>query len=144
MARKPKVVKLDTDKFKDFKLGPSGRVELQYNHKDYGWIPFSASPDDEDEISVEVFKILEESGIKVDQLSDSGTELQVTVFLERSWRDSELSRADVELIKAEDDDGVGTPQEWRAYRKALRAWPKDSNFPNSEFRPVAPDFKTED
>lgn len=61
--------------------------------------------------------------------------------IERRWRDSELKRADVELLKAEDDDGVGTPKEWRAYRKALRAWPENKDFPKMKFRPKAPDIE---
>lgn len=61
--------------------------------------------------------------------------------IERSWRDSELKRADVELLKAEDDDGVGTPQQWRAYRKALRAWPEHADFPQKKSRPTAPDVE---
>lgn len=58
---------------------------------------------------------------------------------ERRWRNLELVRADTELKKAEDDDGVGTPQEWRAYRKSLRAWPEHEKFPNKAYRPKSPD-----
>lgn len=60
--------------------------------------------------------------------------------IERGWRNSELDRADKELLKAEDGDGVGEPAAWRAYRKALRAWPDSKDFPKSAKRPVAPDF----
>lgn len=59
---------------------------------------------------------------------------------ERGWRNSELDRADKELLKAEDGDGVGEPAAWRAYRKALRAWPDSKDFPKVAKRPVAPDF----
>lgn len=63
--------------------------------------------------------------------------------IERAWRDSELSRADKELLKAEDGEGVGEPSDWRAYRKALRAYPDTEGFPlKPENRPTAPDAKS--
>lgn len=63
--------------------------------------------------------------------------------LERQWRDSELVRSDVELYKAQDSDpkSSGSVADWRAYRKALRAWPESPLFPNQEERPRAPDTK---
>ncbi|MNE03780.1 hypothetical protein D3C80_962920 [compost metagenome] len=64
--------------------------------------------------------------------------------VERAWRDGELARADKELLKAEDGDGVGEPSQWRLYRKDLRAYPDTEGFPNKpENRPVAPDSGVE-
>ena len=59
------------------------------------------------------------------------------------WRNSELFRADIELYKVQDSDpkAGGSVSEWRNYRKSLRQWPEDVNFPNKEFRPKSPDFK---
>jgi hypothetical protein len=61
--------------------------------------------------------------------------------VERGWRNSELSRSDVELNKVQDSDpkAKGSVADWRVYRKALRAWPEHKDFPNKEFRPVPPD-----
>lgn len=57
---------------------------------------------------------------------------------ERSWRNTELSRADVMLMKVEDGmKGLGTQKAWRAYRVDLREWPKSDTFP--DVRPTAPD-----
>lgn len=60
---------------------------------------------------------------------------------ERAWRNTELNRADVELYKVQDSDpkAVGTVAGWREYRKTLRAWPEQEEFPNKEKRPVSPD-----
>ena len=58
---------------------------------------------------------------------------------ERSWRDAELFRADIEINKSEDALGAFDAETWRAYRQALRDWPADPNFPDSDFRPSAPD-----
>lgn len=63
--------------------------------------------------------------------------------LERDWRNIELKRADEELNKVQDSDpkATGTVAEWRQYRKDLRGWPENLNFPNSLFRPKSPDIK---
>lgn len=59
---------------------------------------------------------------------------------ERSWRDIELSRADVQLNKLQDGANVpGTVGDWRKYRQALRDWPDAEAFPSVDMRPVAPD-----
>lgn len=60
---------------------------------------------------------------------------------ERVWRDRELTRTDIEIFKIQDQDkrALGTFEEWKDYRRKLRAWPEDGNFPNQDFRPLAPD-----
>lgn len=60
---------------------------------------------------------------------------------ERIWRDAELNRSDIELNKVQDSDpkAKGSVSDWRTYRKELRAWPENENFPDSSKRPVAPD-----
>jgi hypothetical protein len=49
---------------------------------------------------------------------------------ERSWRNSELARADIELNKVQDGEGNGLVSDWRKYRTELRDYPKTTNFPN--------------
>lgn len=69
-------------------------------------------------------------------------DLEKNKTLERKFRDAELRRADIELLKVQDSDpgATGNVGDWRTYRKALRAWPNDENFPDPSYRPVAPDF----
>lgn len=73
--------------------------------------------------------------------SESETVPNTLVNDERFWRDSELFRSDIELYKVQDSDakGVGSVSDWRVYRKLLRMWPENANFPTIEFRPKAPD-----
>lgn len=85
-----------------------------------------------------VIKVDAKKKLKLGNRSSSELK-EINVAQERSWRDLELTRADVELLKAEDGDGVGEPSDWRKYRVALRAWPSASKFPDKSFRPVAPD-----
>jgi len=67
---------------------------------------------------------------------DTHTELK-----ERLWRNTELSKVDVQLNKVQDSDpkAIGTVSQWREYRKALRAWPENKDFPNKDKRPISPD-----
>lgn len=59
---------------------------------------------------------------------------------ERAWRNAELVLADIQLSKHDDADPavVATAEEWRVYRRALRAWPEHASFPDSTHRPMAP------
>lgn len=63
------------------------------------------------------------------------------VFEERYWRNSELIRSDIELYKVQDADSKsrGSVSDWRNYRKELRSWPENAQFPNKNYRPIAPD-----
>lgn len=62
----------------------------------------------------------------------------------REWRDAELARADVALLKVQDGmPNLGTVGDWRKYRVALRTWPEAEGFPSLDSRPVAPDTKEE-
>lgn len=72
------------------------------------------------------------------QLFDKEQE-RVTTETERGWRNCELNRADIELLKVQDGVGTGTVAAWRSYRVALRDWPASEFFPDAEQRPVAPD-----
>ena len=64
---------------------------------------------------------------------------EVVEAKERAWRNTELSRADIELNKVQDGMGGGTVTSWREYRCALRNWPANQDFPDSTKRPIAPD-----
>lgn len=63
------------------------------------------------------------------------------IKIELDWVESEITRSGLELDKVQDGDSaaVGTVTAWRTYRKALRSWHSDSNFPNKYQRPVSPD-----
>lgn len=75
--------------------------------------------------------------MKIDfsQVKNKSTELAES---ERYWRNTELARADIQILKVQDGaTGLGTQKAWREYRNALRDWPASESFPN--VRPVAPD-----
>lgn len=57
----------------------------------------------------------------------------------RRWRNRELDRSDIELLKVQDGVGTGTVSDWREYRVSLRNWPEHPDFPKTISRPIAPD-----
>lgn len=85
-------------------------------------------------------KLVEMSAEEVDEHFNS-VSATFAESQERSWRDVELIRADIELNKVQDSDpkSKGSVSAWREYRKALRAWPEHQDFPDKSKRPVAPD-----
>lgn len=62
------------------------------------------------------------------------------VQMELTWVESAINEAREGLEKVQDSDpeAVGTVADWRAYRKALRAWSEHENFPVKRYRPVPP------
>lgn len=62
----------------------------------------------------------------------------------REWRNAELARADIVLLKVQDGmPNLGSVGEWRKYRVALRMWPEATGFPSPDSRPLAPDYTEE-
>jgi hypothetical protein len=85
------------------------------------------------------FKVIVEDGVFsfVKQHDQQSEDFEVA---ERRWRDEQLNYADIELNKVQDSDpnSKGSVTEWRQYRKELRAWPDNKNFPNIDHRPTPP------
>lgn len=57
---------------------------------------------------------------------------------ERSWRDTELASADIELNMVQDGHKEGLVGDWRDYRNALRNYPAEPDFPHGD-RPTPPE-----
>lgn len=69
---------------------------------------------------------LEESGLIEAFRTDDDIRIEKELE-ERNWRDSELSRMDIEINKKE-DNGLDASS-LRQYRNVLRAYPERENFP---------------
>lgn len=125
---------------KNLTLFKDGVVDCEILHETFGWIPFSAVPGDTAPASLAVFEHIAANSVDVASLPESPNLATNITSTERSWRDHELTVADVELLKAEDGDPAskGTPTEWRQYRVDLRNWPQSPAFPDSAMRPVRP------
>lgn len=102
-------------------------------------------PSDCVEISREYYYLLLKEQGNDKQIAPDGTGKPILVnidnraYEERDWRNKELLRADHELNKVQDGVGIGSVTSWRDYRCKLRNWPQDEKFPDSNYRPIAPD-----
>lgn len=85
-------------------------------------------------------------------LSDAPAPSQEQLALvERAWRDTKLSETDSVVSRHRDeleDESKTTLTakqytELQAYRRALRNWPEDGEFPLSEHRPTEPAWLTQ-
>jgi hypothetical protein len=108
-----------------------GRIDCEVEHPVYGWIPFTADPNDVESHGREIFtKILEDGSVapyvpNVDNIT----------FQVRSQRDSLLASTDWTQLP---DVPQSTKDIWAPYRQALRDVTAQSGFPETIEWPVAP------
>lgn len=106
-------------------------IDCEYNHPVYGWIPFTASPDDVEELGRTIFQHITESGDLVVAPYTHPTDEELAVEV-RAKRDSLLVRFDTELYRNQ-FYWESLTQEQRderlAYRQALLDVPEQDGFP---------------
>lgn len=121
----------------------NARVDCNIEHPDHGMIPFTACPLEADagnELAKAVFEYMLANKLKYDKLPVSPHVAIAKEFDARTWRDSELTRADAMFNRVTDGvKGIGTLAQWKLYRISLRDWPSTKGFPSEDSRPVAPD-----
>lgn len=109
---------------------PKDAVEVEYSiFKEYG------------ETTAPTGKIRKPDSDGMPVWTDLEISLEHLYLAEESWVKSELDRAAEELNKVQDSDpkAIGTVADWRAYRRALRAWPDSEDYPETSKRPISPD-----
>lgn len=118
-------------------------------------------PDDAVEISESVFEVVianpeqgkvrahDEHGLPF--LVDAPVVVPDTGVAERTWRDAELSSViwlrdrHRDQLDIGSDTTLGSDQfaELLLYMQALRDWPQSADFPDSQYRPTAPNWIAE-
>ena len=119
----------------------NGNIDCEYNHPVYGWIPFTASPDDVEELGRTIFQHITESGDLVVAPYTPPTDEELAVEV-RAKRDSLLVRFDMELYRNQlywESLTQEQRDERLAYRQALLDVPEQEGFP---YTVVWPDFPT--
>lgn len=119
----------------------NGNIDCEYNHPVYGWIPFTASPDDVEELGRTIFQHITESGDLVVAPYTPPTDEELAVEV-RAKRDSLLVRLDMELYRNQlywESLTQEQRDERLAYRQALLDVPEQEGFP---YTVVWPDFPT--
>lgn len=116
-------------------------IDLEIDHPVYGWIPFTASPDDVEAHGRELFARAEAGDFgdvaayepppppTVDELAAQARARRNQLLAESDWTQLPDARAALGAEKA---------AAWDAYRQALRDVPEQPDFPSTIEWPVAP------
>ena len=86
-----------------------GRIELEIDHPKFGWIPFTASADDVEELGREIFAEAEKVATDADPLTAQEVDRQARE--EKTQADAQAAKSDAKLSRLADM----SPAEVRAW-----------------------------
>lgn len=120
--------------FRNCKYNHSGTIDCEINHPKFGWIPFTANPDDEEEhgrlIYAEVIKVEIAPYEPPPPPTDEEVAAQVRMERNNLLRETDWTQlADVPQA---------TKDLWDDYRQALRDVPQQEGFPHEIVWPEKP------
>jgi hypothetical protein len=110
----------------------NGGIDCEVEHPEYGWIPFTASPDDVEESGRLLFDKIKKKGKIADYIPPS---IEVFESEVRSRRDYLLKETDWTQLP---DVPEETKLVWAEYRQALRDITEQSGFPYDIVWPEKP------
>lgn len=116
-----------------------GTIDCEIEHPKYGWIPFTANPDDPEQHGRDLHAAILASGDQIaayEPPPPPSTEEQATQA--RAKRDQLLRESDWVTIRARELDNP-VPQAWADYRQALRDVPQQDGFPETISWPAEPE-----
>jgi hypothetical protein len=108
-------------------------VNCEINHPIYGWIPFTASPDDVEAHGRELYAEILEAGDIAPYIITPPT-IEELVASARDKRNSLLASSDWTQLP---DVPEAIRLAWAEYRQALRDIPQQEGFPQTIVWPVA-------
>jgi hypothetical protein len=109
-------------------------IDCEINHPSYGWIPFTASPNDVEPLGRELFANLEHSAEPF-IAPPTPDPAEVLAAETRAKRDNLLTASDwTQVADAPVDQAA-----WAIYRQALRDIPAQEGFPASVVWPTPPE-----
>ena len=108
-----------------------GRIYCEIEHPEYGWIPFTADPNDVAEHGREIFARIVAEGSAAPYVPN----LDLIAAQVRSQRDALLAQADWTQLP---DVPQVTKDLWATYRQALRDITDQEGFPLDVQWPVSP------
>jgi hypothetical protein len=109
-------------------------IDCEINHPTYGWIPFTASPDDVEAHGREIFAVLSQGDVAEYVPPPPPTTEQLAAAA-RAERNALLAVTDWTQAA---DVPQATKDKWAPYRQALRDVPEQSGFPTGIQWPVKP------
>lgn len=114
-------------------------IDVELNHKKYGWIPFTSSLSDTEELGRVIYEraLAGEFGAVSDYVSDQGGRPSLEEKAEemRSKRDSLIKESDWTQLH---DSPLNGDEGWINYRQELRDVPQQQGFPEEIIWPTPP------
>ena len=110
------------------------RMDVEINHPEHGWIPYSLDPSDKD-MTINNNEIMSLIGTDfATYVAPTAEEINIAFADEvRAERNARLAKSD---WRASQD--VTMSNAWRDHRQALRDIPQQTGFPNNVTWPVEP------
>lgn len=115
------------------RLNPDGTIDLEVNHPEFGWIPFTAAPTDvEPHGRVLYARAVQGEAGAITEYAPPDAELAAQVRVERDQR---LAQTDWTQLP---DVPQATRERWAEYRQALRDITLQDGFPAAVQWPEPP------
>jgi hypothetical protein len=109
-------------------------IDCEINHPAYGWIPFTASPEDVEAHGRELFAALSKGDVS-EYVPPPAPTTEELAAAARAERNALLAATDWTQAA---DVPQATKDKWAPYRQALRDVPAQSGFPASIVWPAKP------
>jgi len=106
----------------------NGAIDCEIEHPDYGWIPFTASPDDCEEHGRELFKHIKANDKVAAYVPPPPPTPEQLAAQARAQRDSLLASTDWTQLPDVTD---ATREAYAVYRQALRDVPLQDGYPET-------------
>lgn len=122
--------------FRNAQFTASGTIDCEIEHPQFGWIPFTADPNDVEPIGAEVFNAAKDSAAPyVAPPEPTPAEIEAQLASDaRAFRNRLLTTSDwTQVADAPVDQAA-----WAVYRQALRDVPSQPGFPETIDWPAAP------
>jgi hypothetical protein len=132
---------IETLKSPHFANADKTLINCEIEHETYGWIPFTASPDDSEQHGREIFAALiaGDHGPIADYTPPPPPTTDQLATAARAQRDTLLTASDwTQLPDAQASLSAEKKAAWSAYRKALRDITDQATFPEKITWPDKP------
>ena len=109
-----------------------GTIDCEVDHPEYGWIPFTASPEDVEAHGRDLYNLIVECGNIAEYVPPTDEQIALSVKIQRNKL---LALSDWTQLP---DVPQATKDLWAPYRQALRDIPNQEGFPHEIEWPKSP------
>lgn len=125
--------------FRNPKWTTTDTIEVEVEHETFGWIPFNATPYDDESYGQELFELLSVTYADQVEACPESAYYEEAVYLALKRRNAELVASDWTQLPDVPQD---TKDLWAVYRQALRDITDQEGYPFEIVWPVSPASNT--